>query len=226
MLSIASFIVGMLGLALIAFMGMRDHAKQRTMRRDLLRQSAGLLERSIINHGGDGFPSLEGRHIGRYVRAEFVPDTMTIRRLPQLWLSVSRIEPQPENSEFAILVRPSGTEFYSLTARYEHRLEPPAGLPAEILIRGNSPAAQKHLDRIGSTIGKILADPKVKEIGVTKKGLRLVWQASEGRRGEHLLLRQCVFDGASVTRSDFGKLLAYLDELSLALTGAAEVRAT
>ena len=74
-------------------------------------------------------------------------------------------------------------------------------------------------------IGKILADPKVKEIGVTKKGLRLVWQASEGRRGEHLILRQCVFDDARVTRSDFARLLAYLDELSLALTGSAEAPA-
>lgn len=216
----------MLGLALIAFIGRRDHAKQRETRRDLLQQCAGLLERSNINHGRDGFPNLEGRHLGRYVRAEFIPDTMTIRRLPQLWLSLSRIEPRPENSEFAVLVRPSGTEFYSLTAGYQHRLEPPPGLPAEILIRGSSPFAQEHLDRVGSIVGKILDDPKVKEIGVTKKGLRLVWQASEGRRGEHLILRQSVFDEADVTRSDFARLLAYLDDLSLALTGAAEVRAT
>jgi hypothetical protein len=225
LLSTTSIFVGVLGLALIAFMGMRDHAKLREKRRDLLDQSAGLLERGSLNHGSDGFPSLEGRHLGRYVRAEFIPDTMTIKRLPQLWLSLSRLESRPENSEFAVLVRPSGTEFYSLTTGYEHRLEPPAGLPAEILARGSRPSAQRLLDRAGSVIGKILADPKVKEIGVTKKGLRLVWQASEGRRGEHLILRQCVFDDARVTRSDFTRLLEHLDELSVAVTGSAEAPA-
>jgi hypothetical protein len=225
LLSIASIFVGVLGLALIGFMARRDHAAQREKRRDLLDQSAGLLERSSISHCGDGFPNLEGRHLGHYVRAELIPDTMTIKRLPQLWLSLSRIEPRPGNSEFAILVRPSGTEFYSLTTGYEHRLEPPAGLPDEILVRGSRPSAQQHLDRVGPIIGKILADPKVKEVGVTKKGLRLVWQASEGRRGEHLILRQCVFDDARVTRSDFARLLAYLDELSVAVTSSAEASA-
>ena len=163
MLSIVSIIVGVLGLALIGFMARRDHAAQLEKRRDLLDQSAGLLERSSLNHGSDGFPKLEGRHRGRYIRAEFIPDTMTIKRLPQLWLSLSRIEPQPGNSEFAILVRPSGTEFYSLTTGYEHRLEPPAGLPDEILVRGSRPSAQQHLNRVGPIIGKILTDPKVKE---------------------------------------------------------------
>ena len=188
-------------------------------------KAPGCSNGAAINHGSDGFPNLEGRHRGRYIRAEFIPDTMTIKRLPQLWLSLSRIEPQPGNSEFAILVRPSGTEFYSLTTGYEHRLEPPAGLPDEILVRGSRPSAQQHLNRVGPIIGKILPDPKVKEIGVTKKGLRLVWQASEGRRGEHLILRQCVFDDARVTRADFARLLAYLDELSVAVTGSAEAPA-
>jgi hypothetical protein len=86
-------------------------------------------------------------------------------------------------------------------------------------------AAQAHLDRAAPVLGKILAEPKVKEVGVTKKGLRIVWQACEGRRGEHLILRQCVFDGARVTRADLARLLSYFDELSLAVTDTAELDA-
>lgn len=215
-----------LGLAAITMIAMRDHAKQRASRSDILGQCAELLEQSVVSHGTDGFPILEGRHAGRYVRAELIADTMTIRRLPQLWLSLTRIESRPANCEFAALVRPSGTEFYSLTAGYEYMLEPPAGVPAEILIRGSKPAAQAHLNRIGSLVAKITSEPKVKEIGVTKKGLRLVWQASEGRRGEHLILRQSVFDEAQVTRSNFARLLGYLDDLSSAIPIGAEASRT
>ena len=216
----------LLGVGIIAFMAARDHAKNRAMRWDLLDQCATLLERSAINHGNDGFPSLEGRHAGRYVRADLIPDTITIRRLPQLWLSLSQIEPLPGRPEFAMLVRPTGTEFYSLTVGYEHRLEPPPGLPDEILIRGNRASAQRFLDRVGPVLARIVSDPKVKEVGVTERGLRLVWQASEGRRGEHLILRQSVFDEARVMRSDFARLLADIDELSRALAGGVKVSAT
>ena len=171
-------------------MAARDHAKNRAMRWDLLDQCAALLERSAINHGNDGFPSLEGRHAGRYVRAELIPDTITIKRLPQLWLSLSRIEPPPGRPEFAMLVRPIWNGILFTDSGLRTQLEPPAGLPDEILVRGNRASAQRFLDRVGPDLGKIVSDPKVKEVGVTEKGLRLVWQASEGRRGEHLILRQ------------------------------------
>ena len=215
----------MLGASILAVMGWRDHAQRRAMRRGIIDECIGLLDQGTITHSGDAFPNLEGRHSGRIVRAEFVPDTMTIRRLPQLWLYLSRIENRPEISEFAALVRPSGADFYSLTTGFKRRLDPPPGFPQDVLIRGGSDAAQKLLDRLGALIGKILADPKVKEIGVTEKGLRLVWQASEGRRGDHLLLRQSVFDDARVLKSDFARLLAHLDELSLAIDNPAEARA-
>ena len=225
LLSVTSIIVGLLGASSVVVMALRDHAKRRAMRRGIIDDCIDLLDQGAIRHNDDAFPTLEGRQSGRFIRAEFVPDTMTIRRLPQLWLSLTRIERRPGLSEFAALVRPAGTEFYALTTSYAHRLEPPPGLPYEILIQGSTPAAQQLLDRLGALIGKILSDPKVKEIGVTENGLRLVWQAGEGRRGEHLLLRQSVFDDARVAQPDFARLLAYIDELSIAITSTVEARA-
>ena len=72
-------------------------------------------------------------------------------------------------------------------------------------------------------LAEILSDPKVKEIGVTAKGIRLVWQASEGRRGEHLLLRQSVFDDANVRASDFTTLLDAMDAISQAVASPSGV---
>lgn len=221
---IATIIVGLLAASILAVMGLRDHAQRRSMRRGIIDECTSLLDQGAITYGGDAFPTLAGRHSGRFVRAEFVTDTMTIRRLPQLWLSLTRIEIRPEISEFAALVRPTGAEFYSLTSSLVSRLDPPPGFPHDVLIKGCGDSAQKLVNRLGAVIAKILSDPKIKEIGVTRKGLRLVWQAGEGRRGDHLLLRQSVFDDARVSKSDFARLLANLDEISLGVTKEVEAR--
>ncbi len=206
-----------LATGIVATMAWRDHARILDARGGLLDDCKGALQQAVITHGGDGLPRLDGIRDQRPIRVALVPDTMTIRRLPQLWMVVTRMDRRPGIAEFAILRRPTGTEFYSLTAHYDHRLEVPANLPDETLARGNGPLAQARLDRAADCIAGIFADARVKEIGVTQKGLRLVWQAAEGRRGEHLLLRQSVFDGAGVDCAALERHLANLDALADAI---------
>jgi len=213
-------IAGLTGIAVLAF---RERTKLRQSRRDLLDPCCRVLDTPTVTHGGDNFPRLEGRDRGRLVHAELIPDSMTIRRLPQLWLQVTRFEPRPRISEFAVLVRPAGTEFYSLTSHFSHHLTPPPMLPHEVLVRGSSPGAQRLLDQLGPVVAGVLADPKVKEVAVTRKGLRIVWQAAEGRRGEHLLLRQCIFDDAHVSADSLRHLLSRLDEVSASASAVNQV---
>ncbi len=201
----------------VAMMAWRDHARTLAARCCLLDDCSSALQQAVITHGGDGLPRLDGVRDHRPIRVELVPDTMTIRRLPQLWMMVTRVERRRGSAEFAILRRPTGTEFYSLTAQYDYRLEVPANLPEESLARGSGPRAQGLLDRAADCIEGVFADARVKEIGVTQKGLRLVWQAAEGRRGEHLLLRQSVFDGAGVDCAALERHLANLDALADAI---------
>lgn len=222
LISNVSIALALLGLIAVTLVARRDHARLRASRRNLLDETAKILDDGKVTHGRDDFPVLEGLYSGGRVRAELLPDTMTIRRLPQLWLSLTRFEPRPGQPEFAMLVRPAGTEFYSLTSNFNYRLEPVPGLPEEIIIRGSGEAAQWLLEANGPLIAKICADPKVKEIGVTQKGLRLVWQAGEGRRGEHLLLRQSQFDDATVAPEDLRRLLEQLDALSAAIAKTQE----
>jgi hypothetical protein len=168
-----------------------------------------VLDRARITHGGDDFPRLVGSHGGRAIHVDLVPDTMTIRRLPQLWLSVTMLDARPALPGLSVLVRQTGNEFYALTDDFERRLEAPAGFPDEVMIRAADTRAQA----------------RVKEIAITAKGLRIVRQAGEGRRGEHLLLRQAIFDAAAVPASDLEAALSALDALRAAIARFAEARA-
>lgn len=213
-LNTAAIAIAVLGVIVVGWLAIRDHRAERIGRRGLLDRCAGVLDGALIRHGGDDFPSIEGTSAGVRLRADFVPDTMTIRRLPQLWLSFTRFEDFAGVPEFAVLVRPAGTEYYSLTTYLDQRLDAPPGLPEEVLIRGSRDDAQGLLDAAAPSLRSILADPRIKEVGVMRKGLRLVWQCAEGRRGEHLLLRQSTFDDAAVSAAEFQRLLDLLEGLS------------
>ncbi len=219
-------LIAFAGIATVALLSFRQSAAQRANRRCLLDDCRPLLDGGRIQHGHDGFPRLDGQFDGRVVRAELIPDSMTIRRLPQLWLSLTIVEPHKNTPDLGLLVRPSGTEFYALTPDFEDRLDPPAGLPDEIMIRGKGSAAQKLLSRHSRSISRIFSDQRVKEIAVTAKGVRLVWQLSEGRRGEHLLLRQCTFDDARVTPETLTRLFVSLAALNGAISASTETTRT
>lgn len=211
--------------AALTALSVREHKRSRQSRMVLLDAAVPAVESAIVSHGGDGFPRLDGRFKGFEVRAELIPDTMVVRRLPQLWLSVTLLAPMPHVQPFGVLVRYAGNEFYALTPDFEHPLEPPAGLPREVLIRARQPEAQGTLDRLRLPIAKLLADPKIKEVAITAKGLRIVRQAAEGRRGEHLLLRQAVFDTPGVSAAELRDILENLEALRSLLKLPFDIRA-
>lgn len=198
--------------AAIAAVGYRDHRAALTARRRLLDDCAGALDRAHLSFAADGFPRLEGSHRGRGVRIDLVPDTMTIRRLPQLWLSTTMLDANAGLPGLAVLVRPAGTEFYSLTSRLPLRLDAPRGFPDEVLIRGDA-GAERLLADLAGPMSAILADGRVKEIAITGRGLRIVRQAAEGKRGEHLLLRQTVFESGAVPHRDLATIFDQLQAM-------------
>lgn len=204
--------------AAVVIMAVREHRNLRASRRNLLDRCRGILQQDGLRHESDDFPRLTGRWQGRRVDVQLIPDTMTIRRLPQLWMSVTWFVPSLQTGAFAALVRHSGYEFYGLTSHFEYRLEPPHGLPAEIIVRGKDETSQDLLDRMQVPLAAIFADPQIKEVDVTPNGLRIIRQASEGRRGEHLLLRQAIFDNAQVPATDLEQALRQLEDLHATAT--------
>jgi hypothetical protein len=81
-----------------------------------------------------------------------------------------------------------------------------------VSIRGDR-GAGRLLAELSEALGAILADPRVKEVAITERGLRIVRQAGEGKRGEHLLLRQALFERANVSRADLESVLQPLETL-------------
>jgi hypothetical protein len=205
----AAFIFGLIAFAAVmANIALRDHRRALAARRRLFVDCLGVLDAERWSAGGDGFPALEGRAFGHDVKAALIPDTMVMRRLPQLWLSVTAISPQPHSPSLSLLARHCGNEFYAVTPDLPRRIEPPAGLPLDVLIRGSGPKAEALCRELAPVLAKLLADTRVKEVTLTPKAVRIIRQVAEGQRGEHLLLRQAVFGDVTVGRADFMQTLS------------------
>ncbi|MFA5898468.1 MAG: hypothetical protein WC829_05085 [Hyphomicrobium sp.] len=201
------------GVAVVSYMAVRDHRAAIRARHSLLDDCKGAFDHAELSRGADGFPQISGPHRGRWVQAQLLLDTLTMRRLPQLWLSTTLLERNPGLPGMAILVRHNGSEFYSLTSHFDHRIDTPLGLPQEVVIRGE-PGAATLLAKLTPMVSDILGDARVKEIAITDRGLRIVRQACEGKRGDHLLLRQSVFENAQVPRADLTRILDQLSSMS------------
>ena len=81
------------------------------------------------------------------------------------------------------------------------------------------PALSACSTSCASILSDVLADPRIKEVAVTPRGLRIIRQAAEGKRGDHLLLRQSVFENATVPQRDLARVLDHLQTIR-AITGA------
>jgi len=214
---VVPFFVVLLALVMLARLAQREKAAQRGRRGRLLADCLPLFDTAAVTPGGDGFPRLEGTIGRRRIRIEFVPDSMTIRRLPQLWMVLTILDPQPIPTAIGALIRPSDTEFYALTPTLPHRLEAAAPFPPGTSLRASTPEAASVLLQVAEPMARLLADEKVKEVAVTPKGLRAVYQAAEGRRGQHLLLRQCDFGDAMVSPAALVRLHDGLDAVAASL---------
>lgn len=111
--------------------------------------------------------------------------------------------------QLVFTTRANGAEFSAITQRLRVRLDSRRPSRANSWRAARTPTLTV-LDRIATPLSMIIADPKVKDVVVTRQALRLYYQASEGKRGEHPLLRQSAFpDGAM----DPARVLAIVDQL-------------
>lgn len=211
----AVFAAGAAGVTALAFLARAEHKLIKARRGLVIDPVRDLFDSASITTDGAGIPRIDGVYLRRRVRIEFIPDNMTIRRLPQLWVSVTALKPlAAEDEGISVLVRPSGADFFSLTSNMHTHFDPPPQFPWECLVRGQSDASGATLSRISHVAGNILSDAKVKEIAVTSRGARIVYQLAEGRRGQHLLLRQCDFEEARLQPDLLDCLVGDLDALA------------
>ncbi|WP_336490417.1 hypothetical protein [Methylobacterium nigriterrae] len=208
-----------LGLPVLAAVSCALHRRGRAAaaaRAAMLEPCAALLAEPVHGRDRAGYGTLRGRFAGLPVEVRLIPEALAFRRLPQLWLSVSVHVSTGLPATLDVLRRAVGAEFYApdeLPARYPV----PPGWPGETLVRGTR-GAGPLLARAAAALAKILAEPRVKEVLVAPRGVRIVSQLCQGERGAYLLLRECRFPIAQVDPGILRPRLAEAAELTARLS--------
>lgn len=155
-----------------------------------------------------GFPRLTGHRDGLAFDLQALPDTLTFRKLPALWVMVTLPQPLPLRATIDLLARPSGNEPFTRFATLPNLLPTPAPMPKEVVIHSDGGALppadlmSRHAD--------LFADPRVKELVLSPKGLRIVVLAEEADRGRYLIFREAEM---GLTPLDPARLAPLLDRL-------------
>ena len=136
-----------------------------------------------------GFARLSGRRRGLTFDLQAVPDTLTFRKLPALWVLVTLPEPLPLDATLDLMARPSGNEPFTRFATLPQSLPTPPGLPGEIAIRSDDARRIPTPDLIARH-ADLFRDPRVKELVLSPRGLRIVILAEEADRGRYLIFRE------------------------------------
>ena len=205
-------IVALLAAAAIAVLPvlyLRDTRRERERRGVFFADAMAMFDRCRVTQDGMHFPVLEGAYRGAAVRLEPVLDDMGVRKVPSLWLKATLLIANPQRGVVDFMVRPQGIEVYSPSHDLKCRLDIPATWPQHAILCtdriGNNPCLEVLAPHIAA-----FDDPKTKELLVTPRGVRFVYQAAQAERAEYLVLRQARF---STTRVDPKLIRTLLDRL-------------
>lgn len=160
----------------------RAHARATFL--DLCRP---LLSDTRLRLEPDGFPRLAGTYGGARFDIRVVPDTLTTRKLPALWLLVTLTESQPLRATWHLMLRPRGTETFSSFDRLPRTLPPRPDLPADSALRTDAPLGARP-PALAPLI-EALGEARLKEVILSPKGLRLTCLLEEAHRSRYLLFR-------------------------------------
>lgn len=202
--------------AVISWVVWRKSVRLGRMRRHLLDAAKDVLGDASETPLTSGYVRITGTYRGAPALLEPVVDTLTVRKLPVLWLMATVPAPVAVRGSFDLLMRASGTEVFSRFHSLPHGIEVPDGFPQWAGIRTDNPAGLPPLHVIARHLQRF-HDGGGKELLITPKGLRLVVMLDQADRGGYLLFRDARFDTVSVTadmvRSLFDDLHALREEL-------------
>lgn len=200
----------------------RERAAVRAMRAAIFDPCLPCFDDYRITQDGPAFPVLRGRMRGRQILLEPIADALVMRKLPVLWLRLTLLEPLRIDVTLSLLVRPQGTEFWSPSADLAHRLPLPPGWPVHALLRSDQPAAHSLLARLNPHVLEFFADVHAKELAISPRGVRLVYQLDQARRSNYLVLRTALFDQGTLAPELLGALAKHAGAVHEALADTRE----
>lgn len=154
-----------------------------------LDQLAARMQGARIVQDPSGHPRLTGRHRDHSFDIRLIPDSLSFRKLPALWLMITLREPQPVPGEARIMARASGLEPFSTFAGLPLTVALPPAFPQGCTLKLDRTEALPPAD-VMADLARGFADPAWKEAVIGAKGLRLVLLAEEADRVPYLIYRE------------------------------------
>jgi len=160
------------------------------------------------------FPVARGRLDGSPIRVELVPDTLVLRALPVLWLEARWR--RRHQGRLRLVLRPTGTEYFTANNVCRRRLPPPPGWAEPVEIWGEGGDAGEILRRLGALN---LADfPSLKQVVITEQELRVTLRCKQGERAAYRVLRAAYFDEEPLEAAQVAQLLGALRTIERAMS--------
>lgn len=176
------------GLALLVHRTFRAANARRLSRLAYFNRCKPLLTATRLGQSVTGFPRLSGIYKGGECDLQVVPDTLTFRKLPALWVLISLPCPLPIRASLDLMIRPTGVESFSGFHRLPEQIAIPDNYPEDCAIRTDQP---RHLlpEHILRPHLPLFDDPLIKELVISPQGLRIVFLAEEANRSRYLIFR-------------------------------------
>ncbi|MCF8510882.1 MAG: hypothetical protein K9G43_05495 [Rhodobacteraceae bacterium] len=173
----------------LAWKTLQATAARKTTRAAYFNDISAIFDSVTTRVEPTGLPRMTGKLGPHAFDIQAVQDSLTFRKLPALWVMLTLPEPMQVKATLDIMARPTGQEPFSHFARLPQSLPAPAPLSDDIAIRSDNAAEVPPLAAIAPHL-ELFADPKVKELVISPKGLRLVILAEEAGRGRYLIFRE------------------------------------
>lgn len=200
------------GAFLLALHTKRDGAARAAQRLAYFKHCTRLLDVPQIGRGTAGFPRLGGNFGGIAADVQVMPDSLTLRKLPALWIMATLLCPLPVRATLNIMVRPMGIEPFSKFSSLEHQITPPPGFPPDCACRTDMPEGVLPEAAL-RPFAAVFADPRVKEVVLTPKGLRITFLAEEAHRGRYLIFRDAEMGKTPLAPARLAHVLGQLSGL-------------
>jgi hypothetical protein len=203
----AGIVLAVLFAVALVLMHRRDRHALRTERGKLFDACLALFEGHRVTQDAVAWPVLAGTYGGYEVHIAPLVDDVVFRKVPSLWLLVTVKRKLPIAGRVDMLARAQNTEFYSPADGLPVRIATPHEWPRQMTIKADRPAAELPFAALDPHVRAFFADPRAKEMLVTREGVRIVYQAHGANRSEYLVLRRAVFRDARLPAALVGSLL-------------------
>lgn len=170
----------------------------------------GAVKSGVSPHG---YQRLNGTYRGHLFDIQALPDTLTYRKLPSLWLLVTIPTPTGLTATTDLMARANGGEVFSKFGQLPVQIVTPSGFPDDVVVRTDDPGALPGPEVVDLLRLAFRAE-RLKELVLAPEGLRLVWLAEEADRTRYLIFRDSEMGAVPLAPEELSPLLDRLATLA------------